>query len=511
MRVGRLPAIVSAWWICFLVLLACGTGRAAAPAPEFFHPPGAARGTTNGVRVSGKFEPWPPKVWVDAPGLNFLARTNQGEFQIIVAADAPPGVRLVRFFNEEGVSEPKPFVVGAGDETLEKEPNDHYAQAQRIDKLPVTVNGWLEKAGDVDCFSVGLKAGQTLEASVESIVLMSRLDAVLRVVATNGTQLAWNNDFATIDPRVSWRATNDQTVVVQVFGFPYPATSDVRLTGGDGAIYRLHLALAKPADALTNGVDTTASPPPLVELPFATRGCIREPGQLHRVRLRVTEPGWIAASIRAEALGSPLDSWLRLDDAKGKEISRNDDHEGSRDSYLEWQAATNTDYTLVVGHLTIQSGEDFLFEFSIHRTDPDFTAVTTASSVSIKPGATNEISVAVARLRGFTNELKLAVRKAPPGVTVEPVTAPAKDGDVKLQLIARTNAPPFQGPLQVEVHDTVTGRDRPVPFLLTGGTVNNGVPRGYRVLLADRTDDLWLTVLGPDPPKPAAKPGKTDK
>jgi len=510
--IGRArPVTTARLLICLLFALRGPSARSAAPTLEFFQPPGVAVGSTNTVRVTGKFDPWPPKVWTDATGVSFLAHTNQGEFEVVVKPDAPPGARLVRLFNQEGASEPRPFVIGAGPEILELEPNDHFAHAQRIEKLPVTVNGRLDKAGDVDSFSIELKGGQTLEASVDSIVLMSRLDAVLRVVTTNGLQLAWNHDFATLDPRVTWRATNAQTVVAQVFGFPYPATSDVKLTGGNGAFYRLHLGLAGPPETSMNGVDMTASPPPLVELPFATEDCIRTPGELHRVKLHVTEPGWIAAEVRAEAIGSPLDAWLRLDDGQGKQISRNDDYNGSRDPYLEWQAATNTDYTIVVGSLTHQAGDDQRFALSIHRVKPDFTAVATASSLTLRPGTTNELNVTLTRLRGFTNAVQLSVKQLPPGVLCDPATVTAKGADAKLLFVAQTNAAPYQGPFQITAHDADSGQDRLVPFLLTGGTVDNGVPGGYRVLLADRTDSLWATVLAVESPKSAANVAKPAK
>ena len=34
-----------------------------------------------------------------------------------------------------------------------------------------------------------------------------------------------------------------------------------------------------------------------------------------------------------------------------------------------------------------------------------------------------------------------------------------------------------------------------IPFKLTATSVNNGVPGGYRVLLANELDHAWLTVL----------------
>ena len=489
--------------ICLGVLLTALAlpSWSAAPTLEHFHPPGVAIGLTNLVRVTGKFEPWPPKVWVDALGIDFLAQTNKGEFQVIVRPDAIPGVRLIRLFNEEGTSAPRPFAIGAGPELLEAEPNDQFAKAQMIAALPQTLSGRLEKNGDVDSFAVALKAGELLEARIDSFVLMSRLDAVLRLVTTNGQQLAWNHDFATIDPRLTWATDKEQTVVVQVFGFRYPATSDVHLTGGDGASYRLHLGLSAAKATPAPQFDLTVDSPP-VELPSATTNHIRAPGQLQRVRLHVTEAGWIAAEVRAESIGSPLDAWLRLDDKDGKQISRNDDANETRDPYLEWQATTNSDYTIVVGSLTRQAGDEERFELAIQRVEPDFKATAAASSLTMKPGTTNEFKVTVTRLRGFTNELQLLAKELPSGVTCEPVTVSGKSAEAKLVFVAQADAAAVRGPFGVQVRDLVSGSERPVPFLLAGSSTDNGVPGGYRVLLADRTETLWLTVLALE--KPAA-------
>jgi hypothetical protein len=37
----------------------------------------------------GKFDPWPPQVWVDSPGIVFNAETNSGKFTVAIAANAP--------------------------------------------------------------------------------------------------------------------------------------------------------------------------------------------------------------------------------------------------------------------------------------------------------------------------------------------------------------------------------------------------------------------------------------
>ena len=75
-----------------------------------------------------------------------------------------------------------------------------------IGTVPVTINGRLDKNGDVDSFAIALKAGEWLDARLVSYELMGKLDGVLRLVDGKGYQLEWNHDFATLDPRLQWQA-----------------------------------------------------------------------------------------------------------------------------------------------------------------------------------------------------------------------------------------------------------------------------------------------------------------
>src|SRR6266516_6650722 len=54
--------------------------QAAAPTLDHFYPIAVQIGSTNAVSAIGKFDPWPPKVWVDAPGIEFKTETNTGMF-----------------------------------------------------------------------------------------------------------------------------------------------------------------------------------------------------------------------------------------------------------------------------------------------------------------------------------------------------------------------------------------------------------------------------------------------
>lgn len=478
-------------WFLAVTLLCLGTmvGHSVAPTLDHIHPAGFARGTTNIVKMAGKVDPWPPQVWVAGDDVQITALTNKNELQFVVVADASPGARLFRLFNAEGASEPQLFVVSDRHELAESEPNDQFTEPMPVDELPLTINGRLDKSGDVDSFRVRVPAGHKLIAAVDSYVLMSKLDAVLRLATTNGQQLAWNHDFATIDPKLEWQTAVDTEVVVQVFGFAFPATASIQLTGGEGAIYRLHLSVDEP------GSEPASTRPSELSLPGSLHAFIDEPGALHRFKLKLAKDEWISAGVAAESLGSPLDAWLAVENGEGKELTRNDDADGSRDPALDWKAPEDGEFALVVGSLTRNAGPDQLYELNAKRTTPDWQASLSASSLAAKPGTTNELKLTFTRLRGFTNEIQVVAATLPDGVTCEPVTVPEKSGEVTLNLISAKNTPEWQGPIQFFAHDTVADTRRVIPFKLTATSVNNGVPGGYRVLLIDELDHTWLTVL----------------
>ena len=471
---------------------------ATAPTLDALYPAGAQRGSTNTITVSGKFDPWPPQVWLSDPGVQFSAETNKGKFTVTIAPDATAGPRVVRFHNEEGVSEPRFFVVGKEHEILETETNNYFAHAQNIPALPVTINGRLEKGGDVDSFAIPLRAGDELEARIDSYALMSKLDAVLRLVTTNGYQLAWNHDFATLDPRLVWSVTNDQTLVVQVYGFPHPATADVRLYGGESAFYRLHLR-------------AKASEPPATHCAGAlvfTNGVIASAEAEPRISFAAKKDQLLELKVAAASLGSPLDAWLKVEDAGGKQLARNDDADGSRDPSLEWKAPEDGTYTAAVGSLTHRGGRDYRYHLTIEPLQPDFRATLSANSVAVTTDSTNSIKLNLKRLRGYTNELVAIFVGLPEGVIgVSTNLGSTVSGEVTLPITVVSNAPAFSGPVQVKLTDTGANKDRIVPFSLLSRSEDNGVPGGYSALLVDELDHVWLTVK----PRPAEAPKDTPK
>ena len=230
---------------CHLLLLlgtAMVISAAEPPTLDYLFPAGGAQRSTNQITVGGKFDPWPPQVWIDCDGVRFEPQTNKGVFNVTIEAGAPIGPHLVRMFNADGASAPKYFVVGSGEEISEVETNDSWSQAQVITSMPVTVNGRLEKGGDVDSFAVTLEAGKWFVASVDAYALGSPIDPHLTLLNDHGIRVAFNSDRAqSFDPLLAWKVEKSGAYILQIAGFAYPPGSDIRLAGSASTVYRLTL------------------------------------------------------------------------------------------------------------------------------------------------------------------------------------------------------------------------------------------------------------------------------
>lgn len=496
-------------FILGLVVASAIGAKADAPTVEHVFPAGLTRGSTNVVTIAGKFEPWPPKVSLSCTGVVFTAETNKGRFRVEVATDAPAGAHWLRVFNADGPSLPRIFVIAGGAQVLEAEPNDHFTNAQPVAPLPMTVNGRLDKSGDVDSFAVTLAAGQWLDARLDAYTLASKMDALLRLVTPDGVQQTWNHDFDTLDPRLLWQAPSNGSYVVQVMGFKHPADAEVRLTGGDGCVYRLHLDAGAQRPDVFGGIVGTAELEPnnsptnamVVALPASVRGVIGGAEDEDCFAFEVKKGESIEVSVDAASAGSALDALLRITDATGKELARNDDASGSRDPRLEWKAPTNGTFCVVVGNLLHAGGTNHYYRLSLQRLAPDLKASLAANFITVTAGDTNEVKFTVTRLRGFERKLKARLKGLPDGLRAEPVDVSEKSGDNTLKLIVAADAKVTQVPLRLVITDVESGEERVASFGLSSSSEDNGVPGGYTKLLVESVGQLWLTVKA----KPAVK------
>ena len=225
------------------VLLSWGsTALAKPPTLSYLDPAGGERGTEVKVTASGTFGHWPVRCWAGGRGVTVEALPDKGKLSVTIASDAPAGLHWLRLHDEEGASELRPFLVGLLPEVLETEPNDDPRKAQAIETPAATVNGRLGGRSDVDSYSVTLKRGQTLVASMEANGrLGSPMDGLLQVVSSGGFVLGSSDDEHGLDPQIVFHAPGDDRYIVRAFGYSSTPDSRIAFAGGDSWIYRLTL------------------------------------------------------------------------------------------------------------------------------------------------------------------------------------------------------------------------------------------------------------------------------
>ena len=535
------------FWFCFGAAVAMA--HSAEPVLTHLHPAGIQQGTSARVKVAGKFEPWPCKVWTDTPGIVFTPAKDVGTFDVVVSADVKTGPHLLRAFNDQGASAPISMVIDSPLQTMEKEPNDDFRAPQVLGGTAATCNGRLDKPGDVDTFSVALKKGQTMIAWIEAYTLAAGFDAMLRIVDSKGLTLAFNHDHTTMDPFLAFCAPEDGPYMIQTMGQKYPASSEISFAGGDDCVYRLHVSteafvrntwpLAVPRltktsvtlegwnlNATQAQIDSASPPvfpvtfshvpefieiaePQLLAIPSGLSGRIGTPGEEDRFSFTATKDTKLVFSVKGPTIGSMMDPWLKILNKDGKQLAIDDDAAGRSEPRIVWAAPADATYTVVLGEVTSRGGADFFYHLVIVNASPSVSASILTHGVKLEAGKSAEVKITVAIANGYQSKLKLAAKNLPPGITAQEVDVPEKGGEAAITLAAETNASRASQPWQLVLREAEGGTEHPVIFSMASTTEDNGVPQGYHKLLINTTDQIWLTVTVTPPPAapaPAAIP-----
>jgi hypothetical protein len=523
---------------------------AAAPNVTYLYPAGAQRGATVAVTAGGTFDKWPVRVWVDRAGVSAEAAKDKGKFTITVADDAAPGTYWLRAYDDTGASGLRPFVVGTLPEVAEKEPNDDPGTAQPVDLPAAVVNGRLEKAGDVDCFAVKLRRGQTLVAAVEAHrTIRSPMDAVAQVVSPDGFVLEQVNDHAGLDPLIAFTAPKDGSYVVRVFAFPATPDSGIRFFGSDACVYRLTLTTGGYADhawppavsrdepkpvalvgwnipaaarsipvatagagrtilvghpEVANPVPVAVEPHPCWEAsdllrrsqppaaPFTVSGRLDEPRQAVRFAVAGKKGQPLTVRCESPSLGFELSPALTARDPAGKVLARAEQQrQPNTDVELTFSPPQDAAYTIEVRDLHHSAGPRHAYRLTVRPPQPDFTLGVAADRITCEPGKPAEVVVTVARRDGFAKEVALTVEGLPPEVTAAVVEAKGKPDPAKLTL-----------------RFTATAAYKPGPVRIVGTAAGDaGLKRVATAALPDfgtDTEDLWLSA-GAAPSEPKKK------
>lgn len=230
--------------ICCLVLVSgevWAAKKAKGPPAAIAHiyPAGGKVGASFPITVAGQFMQNPTSAWADHPGIQVKATPKPTVFDVTLAPDVPLGPHLLRFFNEDGASPPRIFMVGGYEEIMEKEPNDDFRSPQRLDKIPVTVNGVLERAGDADTYAFHAEAGRWIVLALDGYGLGVQMDPALRLMDEHGVEVVLSHDTYNLDPLIAWQVSKTGTYLVEVVAFTHPPAADITFRGSADYTYRL--------------------------------------------------------------------------------------------------------------------------------------------------------------------------------------------------------------------------------------------------------------------------------
>jgi hypothetical protein len=202
-----------------------------------------------------------------------------------------------------------------------------------------------------------------------------------------------------------------------------------------------------------------------VKLPVIVNGRIDQPGDWDVFRFQGRAGQAIVAEVYARRLDSPLDSVLKLTDAKGQQLAFNDDyddpgaglethHADSR--ILTTLPATGT-YFLYLGDAQQKGGPEYAYRLRIGAPRPDFDLRVTPSSINVSGGLTVPITVHALRKDGFSGDIALALKGAPIGFTLIGGLLPAGRDDVRLTLTVPPQPQPEPLSLTLEGRATIQG------------------------------------------------------
>ena len=217
------------------------------PYLETIFPLGGQRGTDNTIAVTG----------ANLETVNAI--------QVSIDAETPTGQQSLRVKTPSGLtSNPHPFSIGSLAEMAESEPNDSADKANAVN-TPITINGKIDKPGDVDRFLFEIKTPQFLVFEIEAIRLSSQLDALLTLYgAENDQVLAVNDDARRSDARIEQNFTQAGKYSI--------AIRDLNNQGGGAYSYRLNIRPLEPNFTLSTVVLGSQNRPSGLDSPRVSRG-----------------------------------------------------------------------------------------------------------------------------------------------------------------------------------------------------------------------------------------------
>ncbi|MFO0970283.1 MAG: PPC domain-containing protein [Gemmataceae bacterium] len=402
----------------------------------------------------------------------------QARFEVTASAKTPIGFFLIRVYNSEGVSSPTSLAVDPFPTLAEKEDNNTLEKAQPV-PVPVVIDGQCA-GGDIDFFRFDAKKGQRLVLETEAARLGAGVVPQLRLTDDKGRFLAVDDTQRVQgDARILFDVPADGAYVVEMadsryraaapahyrlkiaeydvadevfpLGVQRGASTTLVLSGGnlskefsvplepktDNRLLRLSGPLGwrdgmalpevkagphphRRYETLSKAADPSLAPPAKIQ------GRFTKPGEMHRLRLPVTEGQKLRLHVEAQSLGSRLDGVLKLVDPKGTQLALADDTDvpaGAPGQPAFKSADPALDFTVPkgLGELTLElkdafgrGGVNFGYLLTIEFAQPDFTLFLQNGEENVPRSGFALVAVSVLR-RGYDGPIQLEAKGLPSG------------------------------------------------------------------------------------------------
>lgn len=483
--------------------------EAASPALSILLPRGAQRGKEVEVVFHGERLGDAQEVLFYEPGVTTVSlnASNAAQLKVRLKLDvnARLGQHVVRVRTAGGITEARTFSVGQYPVVDEIEPNNDFAQPQKV-ALNSTVHG-VANNEDIDYYQVEAKKGQRITAEVEAMRLGSALvDCHVAILDRKRFELAASDDssLALQDPIASVVAPEDGTYVVSVRESSY--------AGSDASRYRLHLGeaprptmvypaggkageelrvtflgdvsgvstqslklplgpLGDYAFPFTSGGLTAPSPnflrlcsfgnvleqepnneiktatPTSADLPLAFNGIIEKAGDVDFFRFKAKAGQRYDVRCVARGIRSPLDSVLTLHKADGGQIADNDDS-GGPDSAIAWTVPADGEYLVGVRDHLGKGGPHYVYRVEFHLIAaslslgiPEFARNSQERNAVAVPRGNRFATLIKVARANFGGDVRLSAPQLPAGVRMDADVIAGNVNEVPVVFEASADAP----------------------------------------------------------------------
>jgi len=421
---------------------------AAAPNVTRISPLAAVPGKTTVITLFGDNLQGAVDLWTSFPcEVASVNSSDSTAFELKVPKHTTAGIGAIRLVTTNGLSglhllliDPLPTVEAA-------KTNHSPATAQRLSGQ-VAVDGVCEELRS-DFYRVKAKKDERLSIEVVAQCLGSPLDPLLRLLDSQGRELAANDDAPGLgaDARLDFRCPKTAEYLIEV--------RDSQHAGGERHRYRLRVGTPLPAPLrfLTSAEISMLTEPlaPLpsadevernddgaraqhIHLPVELAGHFDQPGDRDVFEFQAGKGERVVFAGRTRSLGSTCDLFLQLQNTNGTRLAEAN-ATGADEGVLTNRFNASGAYRLIVEELNRYGGPTFTYRIAALELKPGFALSTETERVSVPSGESIEIEVKTDR-RDYDGPIQLALAGLPRGFTIANATIAAKTNSTRLRISA---------------------------------------------------------------------------